>query len=401
MYVLKQNTANDGIAVISSSITNRELISFLCYRSNSISIAAAPVSQVPFPNILATLTLHEDTDAPLFYKMDIPGFSFASNDELYASISITAYNGANVGAENYMLIGDEDTISIYTNLRGAYFVHYTPYPHSGLGRTSSFLLSVTPSLIEGVDYSVSASGGYYHLSEPVFVTNDTDREDVLTMLYSSDENSPWYVHVNPMNLNGVQINKENNSYTINSIARKVYENLFVVDAKNISAISSDDHTIISFNNDGYLVIDTDEDNIEVEVEITTDKPIIKENDIPIDFRPHVFGCKENTIKYNTKACINEEGYTIGNVITSYPGEGSYYVAPTKYTGKSTSGDIPRWDNSRYAFADNSAGVLLKPYMEKDYIPLKSMAQNENSPLGSIKIAGKPIAIYFFDEYELL
>ncbi|WP_333641380.1 hypothetical protein, partial [Mesotoga prima] len=323
MYVLKQNTANDGIAVISSSITNRELISFLCYRSNSISIAAAPVSQVPFPNILATLTLHEDTDAPLFYKMDIPGFSFASNDELYASISITAYNGANVGRENYMLIGDENTISIYTNLRGAYFVHYTPYPHSGLGRTSSFLLSVTPSLVEGVDYSVSASGGYYHLSKSVFVTNDTDREDVLTMLYSSDENSPWYVHVNPMNLNGVQINKENNSYTINSIARKVYENLFVVDAKNISAISSDDHTIISFNNDGYLVIDTDEDNIEVEVEITTDKPIIKENDIPIDFRPHVFGCKENTIKYNTKACINEEGYTIGNVITSYPGEGSY------------------------------------------------------------------------------
>jgi hypothetical protein len=35
--------------------------------------------------------------------MDIPGFSFNSKDELYASISLTTFNGYTVDEDNYKL----------------------------------------------------------------------------------------------------------------------------------------------------------------------------------------------------------------------------------------------------------------------------------------------------------
>lgn len=401
MYILKQHSNDDGIAVVSSSVNNKDLLSFLCYRSRHMEINSEPVSSVEFPNILATDVVHDYTDKPLFYKMDIPGFSFNSKDELYASISITTFNGYTVDTDNYKLSGDDTTITIYTNLKGAYYVNYNPYPYSGLNRSSSFLLSTVSTLTESVDYTVSANGGMYTLSDSYYVTNDEDRSSVFEMLYSASDDEPWFVHVNPLNLNGVRISREFSSYTINTFARKLYGNLFVVDAKDISDITCNDHDIQSFNNCGYLVIETDDDNIEVQVTISTYRPMIKEGALPVDFRPYVLKCGQYDIRYDSGAYINYTGgFSIGNVIVSSPAEGSYYVQATGKTGLSTDDDVPRWDNARFSFEDVYSGIIIKPSNQEEYDVLCSMADNEDSPLNTIKIAGKPIVIYFNNEYKL-
>jgi hypothetical protein len=68
MYILKQHSNDDGIAVVSSSVNNKDLLSFLCYRSRHMEINAEPVSSVEFPNILATDVVHDYTEKPLFSR---------------------------------------------------------------------------------------------------------------------------------------------------------------------------------------------------------------------------------------------------------------------------------------------------------------------------------------------
>jgi len=399
-YLKKEYTSLDGIAMYSSSASNVDLINYECYRNYSTYMSSTLTDSVKFPNILATDKLHPVTGTPLYRKMSLPSFSYASKEEMRSAISVVDINGNIVSDREYYIEGSAEEITIYTNLKGPFIVNYSPYPYLRNSRESRLMLSLVPSLIYNEDYTVSYDGNY-KLSSEYYVTTDEDKKSVLQSIYKSDIYSPWFVHLTNMNIGGINVQNDYNEYNVTLTAKRIANNIYTINARDIIDVDSNEAQVISFSRNGYALINSNMDNIKVTVRIGTNMPVVKRNDIPCDFRPNVMYPDIYNVKYYTDASITSTyGRNVGNIELSAPGESTYTIKPTGFNGNTTTEKVATWGNSRIIAENGIYGIVLTASSEADYNRLCNLAANENSFLASSKVAGRPMIIRYGSQYSV-
>lgn len=384
----------------SSSASNADLINFECYKNHSAYMSSTLTDTVSFPNMLATNKVHPFTGTPLYYKMSLPSFSYYNKDEMRASVSIVDTNGNTIRDSEYLLEGDYESITIYTNLKGPFIVNYSPYPYLRNSRKSSLMLSLEPSLLYGEDYTVNFNG-VYKLSSEYYVTTDQDKRSVLQSLYRSDIFSPWFVHISNMNVGGINVLNEYNEYTVKLVAKRISNHIYSINARDIIDVDSDDAHVESFSRNGYAVMNSTMDNIKVNVRIGTNMPIVKRHDIPCDFRPNVMHTGTYNVKYYNGASITSTyGRNIGNIELSAPGDKTYTIKPTSFNGNTTEDKVATWSNSRLIAENGIYGIVITADSDADYARLCNLAANDDSFLSSIKVAGRPMIIRHGSDYSV-